>query len=261
VRQLITESLALSLISGAAGLILAVWGVEVLVKLAPSNIPRLTETGIDGWVLAFTLVVSVVSSLLFGLAPALQASRVDLNEALKRGGARSLGGDAGRMRSALVVAEIALSVMLLAGAGLLIKSFVALGNVALGYRADHVVVMQTSVPVALDSEGFNRALRFYQDLLAELSTLPGVSAVGATNATPGHIQSSSRYSIDHEEYLPNSPDAVDTVIAPGTFAALGIQLKRGRDFSDADTKQAPPVAVINEALARKVSQDVTRSGT
>src|SRR5262249_19935899 len=124
VRQLITESLVLAVASGVAGLLLAIWGSDALVALAPSNVPRLAEAGIDGWVLAFTLGVSVLASLLFGLAPALQASCVDLNEALKQGAARVvLGGRAGRMREALVVAEIALSVVLLAGAGLLIKSF------------------------------------------------------------------------------------------------------------------------------------------
>ena len=185
VRQLVTESLILSLLSGSVGILLAVWGVDALVKLAPGDIPRLTEARIDGWVLAFTFTVSVIASLLFGLAPALQASRVDLNEALKQGATRSvLGGAAGRLRSALVVAEIAFSMMLLAGAGLLIKSFVAIQNVRLGFRPDHVVVMQTSVPVAANREGRDRAVRFYQGLLPQLSALPGVSFVGATNATP-----------------------------------------------------------------------------
>src|SRR4029077_2303646 len=121
VRQLITESLMLALASGMVGLILAVWGADALIALAPKNVPRLGQTGIDAWVLVFTFGVSLLSSLIFGLAPALQASRVDLNNALKQGGTRSvLGGGAGRMRSALVIAEIALSVMLLTGAGLLI---------------------------------------------------------------------------------------------------------------------------------------------
>src|SRR5262249_39456182 len=130
VRQLATESVVLALLSGAIGVLLALWGSRVLVTLAPGDVPRLSETGIDSRVLLFALATSLAASLLFGLAPALQAMRVDLNKSLKQGTTRSSGGSvADRMRSALVVAEIALSVVLLASAGLLIKSFVALQNV------------------------------------------------------------------------------------------------------------------------------------
>ena len=255
VRQLITESVALAVLSGIAGLLLAIWGSSALVSLAPSNVPRLAETGIDGWVLAFTLGVSVVASLLFGLAPALQASRVDLNDALKQGAARAVvGGAAGRMRSALVVAEIALSVMLLAGAGLLIKSFVALNNVALGFRPEHVLVMETSVPAA-DVEGARRSTRFYKSLLQDIAALPGVSAAGATRVPPGRVASNGGYWIDHlpsfEAMTVAAPQAVFSVVAPGAFAVLGIPLKRGRDFNDADVYDVPFTAVINEALARR----------
>ena len=254
VRQLITESIVLALMSGAAGLLLAIWGSSALVALAPRNVPRLAETGIDGWVLAFTLGVSVVASLLFGLAPAVQASRVDLNDALKQGATRAVVGGAGRLRSALVVAEIALSVMLLAGAGLLIKSFIALHNVALGFRPERVLVMKTSVS-ASDLESARRATRLYKSLLPEIATLPGVAAVGATRVPPGRVGSNGGYWID---YLPpldqlsiTAPQAVYSVVTRGAFAALGIPLQRGRDFEDSDTYDAPFTAVINEALARK----------
>jgi ABC-type antimicrobial peptide transport system permease subunit len=131
IRQLFTESLVLALVGGACGLLLAVLASRALVVLAPADVPRLAEAGIDAWVLAFALVVSVTASLLFGLAPALQASQIDVNESLKQGAGRAvIGGTTGRMRSGLVVAELALSVVLLAGAGLLMKSFVALHNVA-----------------------------------------------------------------------------------------------------------------------------------
>jgi len=146
-RQLITESLLLSLIAGASGLLLAYWGSKVLVALAPVGLPRLTEIGIDRWVLAFTFGVSMISSLLFGLVPALYASKLDLNETLKQSGARSvMGGGMVRMRGVLVVGEIALAVVLLSGAGLLIKSFVALHNVTLGFRPENVLVMRATVP-------------------------------------------------------------------------------------------------------------------
>jgi predicted permease len=259
VRQLITESLVLALVAGVAGLILAIWGSGVLVALGPANVPRLAETGVDGWVLAFTFGVSVVASLLFGVSPALQVLRIDLNESLKQGAARAVvGGSAGRMRGALVVAEIALSVVLLAGAGLLIKSFVALHNVALGFRPEHVLVMETSVP-ASDLESARRATHFYKNFLADVRELPGVLAAGATMAPPGRVESNGSYWVDHlpKEVSVNAPQAVFSVVAPGAFAALGIPLRRGRDFNDVDTYDASFTTVINEALARKAfpSQD------
>ena len=252
VRQLFTESAVLALIAGAAGLLLAKWGSDALVALAPGNVPRLAESGIDGWVLAFTLGLSLAACLLFGLAPALEISRVDLNEALKQGASRVLsGGRSGRMRAALVVAEVALSVVLLAGAGLFIRSFVALHHVALGFQPDHVLVMETSVP-ASDLAGARRATHLYKDLLADLAALPGVSAVGATRNPPGIVYSDGAYFIDHMgRFSPSLPDAVYSVMAPGALAALGIPLKRGRDFNGRDTYDAPFTVLINEALARK----------
>jgi putative ABC transport system permease protein len=252
--QLVTESLVLSVSAGVVGLILAVWGSNALVALAPRDVPRLAETGIDARVLAFTLAVSVVASLLAGLAPALQASRVDLNEALKQGATRAVVQGGLRMRSGLVVAEMALSVVLLTGAGLLIRSFEALHDVALGFHPEHVLAMETSVP-ASGMEGTRRAIRFYNDLLAETAALPGVGAVGATRTPPGGVSSNGGYWIDHlpgEEGLSvTSPQAVFSVVAPGAFATLGIPLHSGRDFNRSDTYDAPFTAVINQALARK----------
>jgi predicted permease len=252
VRQLFVESMVLALIAGAAGLLLAKWGSDALVALAPGNIPRLAESSIDLWVLAFTLVLSMASSLLFGLAPALQISRVDLNETLKQGASRAVGGGrASRTRTTLVVVEVALSVMLLAGAGLLIRSFAALHNVALGFRPEHVLVMQSDVPSS-DMNSARRATRFYKDLLADLATLPGITAVGGVRNTPGTVFSDGSYFVDRLCRLtPNTPQAVLSVVTPGAFAALGVLLKRGRDFNDGDTYDAPFTALINETLARK----------
>ncbi len=253
VRQLITESLLLSMVAGAVGLILAVWGSAALVAIAPSDVPRLNETVIDARVLMFTFGVSVLARLLFGLAPALQTSRVDLNEALKQGAARVVAaGGANRLRAALVVAEIAMSVVLLAGAGLLIKSFVALHNVSLGFRPENVLVMKTTVP-ASNAEGARRANQFFKGLLADAATLSGVTAVGATMAPPGHVESTGGYWIDHvpkQLDLSGTP-AVTSIIAPGTFAALGVPIRSGRDFTESDTSDAPFTAIVNEALVRK----------
>ena len=251
VRQLITESLLLSLIAAAAGLLLAYGGSKALVALAPADVPRLAEIGIDRWVLAFTLGVSILTSLLFGLVPALYASKVDLNDALKQGGTRSvIGGGLVRMRGGLVVAEIALAVVLLSGAGLLIKSLVALHNVALGFGPENVLVMRATVPVPMQAQG---ATRFFQELLPKITNVPGVLSAGATMAPPGNVESSGGYFIDHmpaQLDVRVAPEAVLSIVAPGTFAALGIPLKSGRDFSDGDTTDTPFVAVVNEALAR-----------
>jgi len=254
VRQLVTESLLMALAAGAAGLVLAAWGADVLVALAPADVPRLAETRIDTGVLAFTFGISVVASLLFGLAPALHLSRADLNEALKQGASRAVvGGAVGRMRGVLVIGELALAVVLLAGAGLLMRSFVALHDVALGYRPERVLVMETSVPASEDLQSVRLAARFYKTLSGEIAALPGVSAVGATRILPGQIGSDGAYFIDKPPVPPhfNGPQAVYSVVMPGTFSTLGIPLKEGRDFSAADQYDAPFTAIVNAALARQ----------
>jgi predicted permease len=252
VRQLVTESMLLAFVAGTSGLLLAYWGSKALVSLAPADVPRLAETGIDRWVLAFTLGISMITSVLFGLVPALYASRVDLNDALKQGATRlvSRGGMLG-MRGVLVLAEIALAVVLVSGAGLLIKSFVALHNVALGFRPENVLVMRATVP-APPSVGIARARQFFKDMLSQVAALPGVQAAGATMAPPGYVDSTGAYLIDQLPAQPDwtrAPSVVLSIVAPGTFAALRIPLKSGRDFSDSDTLDRPFVAVVNESLA------------
>jgi predicted permease len=253
VRQLITESAVLALLAGALGVAMAFWGSRALVALAPADVPRLAEASIDGRVLLFALGVSLVASLLFGLAPALQVMRTDLNTALKQSVQRTGGGSlADRMRQALVVAEIALSVILVAGAGLLIKSFVALQNVSLGFQTERVLVAEASVP-ASDLESARRATRFYSDLLPRVRAIPGVLDAGAIGVPPGDTQSDGGYYIDHlpATFNVSAPNAVFSVVAPDTFTTAGIPLRAGRDFNEGDTYDAPFVAVINEALARQ----------
>jgi len=256
VRQLIVESVVLALVAGAAGLVLAIWGADALVALAPANVPRLAETRTDGWVLAFTFGAALISSLLFGLAPALQLSKVDLNDALKQGGTRgSTGGAAGRIRSALVIAEIALSVVLLAGAGLLIRSFEALLDVDNGFHPERVLIARTSFPASSDEKSRARAVRFFDDLIADVRTLPGVSAAASTEGPPGTSMHDGGYWIDRlpplEELSVTAPQAVFVVGAPGMFETLQVPVKMGRDLSTADTAETPFVAVINEALAKR----------
>ena len=259
IRQLITESVVLALVAGAAGLLLAVLGANALVAIAPPNVPRLAEAAmIDRWVLAFTLGISVVASLLFGLAPALTASRIDLNDALKLGSGRAVvGGGAGKLRSVLVVAEIAFSVMLLIGAGLLMKSFVALNSVNMGFRPDHLLLMSAEVP-ASSIETARVGTQFYKALLKEIESIPGVTAVAASRTPPGEVGSDGTYFID---VLPAHPainldhEAVFSVVTPRAFSTLGIPLLRGRDFNDTDGYDAPFTVIINEAMAKKAFPD------
>jgi predicted permease len=253
VRQLVTEGIVLALVAGAVGVIFAYWVAKTLVALAPQDVPRLSEAGIDGGVLLFAFGLSLVASLVFGLAPALQVLRLDINSALKQSVRRAGGGTmADRLRQGLVVAEIALSVILVAGAGLLVKSLLALQNVQLGITSERIVMAETSVP-SVDLESAKRGIRFYSQLLPELRGFPGVHNAAATTMVPGYTSSNGIYFVDH---LPTSfditgPNAIFTVVTPNAFATMGIPLRTGRDFNDGDAYDAPFTAVINDALARR----------
>ena len=251
VRQLITESLLLALVAGVCGILLASWGVRALVALSPADVVRLTQIRIDWGVLTFTLGMSLITSVFFGLVPALHASKVDLIDIVKQGGARSVvGGRTVRTRGMLVVAEVALAVVLLTAAGLLIKSLMALHRAELGFRPENVLVIKaTGVRARADND------LYFGQLMARLATLPGVSAVGATSIPPGDFSSAGTGGhfvdrIPEQRDRGREPLTVMTVVAPGSFAALGIPLKKGRDFNDGDTADRPLVAIVNEALVR-----------
>jgi putative ABC transport system permease protein len=223
-----------------------------LTSILPAHLTAVSEIGIDGTVLGFTLIVSIVTSVLFGLVPGLHASRIDLIEAVKAGGGRTVaGGRTTRTRAVLVVAEIALTVVLLTGAGLLLKSLVALQNVELGFRPENVLVMKaTGVRTLAENTAF------FSRLLPRLAAVPAVTAVGATSIPPGDLALSGdgAYHIDRVPEVRdrnNEPHAMFTIVTPGAFAALGIPITRGRDFSETDTKDRPFVAIVNEALVRK----------
>jgi putative ABC transport system permease protein len=184
IRQLATESLMLAMTGGALGLLLAVWGKDLLLALSPADLPRATEVGVDGGMLLFALALSMLAGLVFGLAPALQATRTDLNTGLKEGGrSGSDGGLRNRLRGALVVIEVALSLMLLVGAGLLIKSFARLQAVNPGFEASNLMAIRISLPAARYARP-EAVKAFYEKLAARLAALPGVKAVGATNVLP-----------------------------------------------------------------------------
>lgn len=252
IRQLITESLLLALLAGVSGVLFAHWGAKVLVALAPAGVVRLAETGIDGGVLAFSLAVSLATSVLFGLVPALHASRVDLVDALKQGGARSVfGGRMVRTRGMFVAFEIALAVVLLTAAGLLMKSLIALHNVELGFQPENVLVMKATGVRSLPETN-----AYFRDVLAGVAALPGVLAAGATSTPPGDLSNfgSGAYFIDRmpeQRDRAVEPQTLFTVVAPGAFAALGIPLRSGRDFNEGDTADRPLVAIVNETIVRK----------
>ena len=258
VRQLLTESCVLAAVAGLAGLLLASTLVQGLTALSPATLPGLDEVRIDIPALLFALGLSLASTVLFGLVPALQASRLALSDALKQGGSKATVSRTGaRLRSALVAAEIALSVILLAGAGLLLRSFQTLQHVDLGFTTDRVLVAYTEYAVR-DGAHFNEDLRtrsqFYAGVLDRLRVVPGVRAAsGVAYLGLGREPRSPRdFSIQgRPEGRPGErPQAEYHAITADYFKTLEIPLHAGRDFDRTDTPERPPVAIVNETLAR-----------
>ena len=254
VRQMLTESIVLALLAGIGGIIVARWGVAALVATAPADVPRLDEVSVDLTALMFALGISLAASLIFGLAPAWHVSRVDLADGLRQGGkGSSLGMRGGRARKAFVVAEIALAVALVMGAGLLGRSLIALAQVDMGFKGERLVVLSTVVPVAGRSD-FPRAIATYRAMLEELRATPGVTAAGGVTSLPTSVRSNGGYWIQGgpgpEVLGMKSPQAVFNVVTPDYFRTLQVPLARGRDFTDADRLDAPFVAIVNEQLAK-----------
>jgi putative ABC transport system permease protein len=251
VRQLLVEASVQAFGAAVIGVTTAVWATRALVALAPPDIPRLDEVSVNSSVLLFSVVLSALVSILFGLPPALQASRVDVDEPLRHGGGRLTGRDGSRAREALVVAEIALAVVLVATGALLVRSLVALQQAPLGFEPAKVLLMETTARPRQPDWSDSRA--FFQALLVDIQQLPGVLAAGAMMGPPGHVESDSGYWIDRmptESPLRSARPAAMNVIAPGTFDALGISIREGRDFTDGDMVGRPRVAIVNQALAR-----------
>jgi putative ABC transport system permease protein len=249
VRQILTEGLLLALLAGAASLWLAHWMLLAIVRFGPRDIPRLSSVGLNTAVLMFTLSVSVISALLFTLIPALRSSGTNISELLKMSASSSR--ESGRARSALVVGEVALSMMLLAGAGLLIRSFVGLRSLSPGFDSKGVLTMDVSVPDAHYKNSL--ALESYWDqVLAKLRSLPGVTSVDAATPLPfSGDEFSSSFSVQGR-YVPekDQPSAELRWATPNYFRALGIPLRRGRGFTDADRLGSLRVVLISETAAR-----------
>jgi putative ABC transport system permease protein len=252
-RQLLTESLLLALLGGAAGLWLAWWLVSALVNFPGLNLPRAEEVGIDARVLGFSFGLALLTGLLFGLLPALVAARPDLQQVLKEGGGRTTTGGR-RLRSLLIVAEVSLAFLLLVGAGLLTGSFVSLLNVKVGFDTERLLTFVVSLPAARASQTPQR-VGFYQQLQTRLAGLPEVEAVGIVSSLPlsGHNNGTSV--IVEGRPLPpgeQAPHIGWQSAAAGYFKTIGIPVLRGRDFTAADAVRAQRVALINESLARRV---------
>jgi putative ABC transport system permease protein len=262
IKQLLIESLLLALIGGAVGALLGYWAVKAFVAAGPANIPRLAEVSVDGLTLAFTLGAALLTGIVFGLAPAWQSSRQDLNETLKEGSRAASGGvSVSRTRSSLVIVEVALATVLLVGAGLMLESLLNLLATDRGFRAEHVITADLDFSVTLGftawfREADTRPHVRVKELLDLIRQQPGVQAAGVAfrflrrdNRPPVNWP----VTIFGRPSLPEGkrPIADANAISPGFFRALGIPLLRGRDFSEADTLYAPGVAIVNESFVRR----------
>ena len=251
-RQLVTESLILALVGGAIGVLLATWGVRLLVKLSPDALERLDDVNVDARVLAFTFLITLAVGLLFGIFPAFQSSGVDLNKALKESGPSLSTRAGGRLRSWLVVTEVALALMLLIGAGLMLKSFAGLTAVDPGYDPQNVLTFRLRLPDAKYPEA-SQALSFCHEAMSRISTLPGVESVAVTTGFPLGRASDSDYTIEGQpELLPGQVHAAQRQDITGDYhKTLNISLLEGRRFTAQDTETTPPVVIVDEEFAAR----------
>jgi len=254
IRQFLTESILLGGVGGALGLLLAVLGTRALIALSPANIPRVQTVSIDAHAALFLLAATILTSVGFGLVPALQASSVNVNDTLKEGGRGGTEGvQRNRLRSLLVVSEFSLALMLLIGAGLMIRTFAALEAVDPGFNPHHVISMIVSVAGSKEAEPGRREF-FYRQLIERVRSLPGVEAAGAINHLPlaGDLWGWSFLVEGRPKPRPGeAPKAVYRMVTPGYFAAMRLPIVRGHDITDADNITAPGVVIINEQAARQ----------
>jgi putative ABC transport system permease protein len=249
VRQFLTESLLLAASGGFVGLLLAFWGMTLVNALIPSTIPRIGQIGVDGRVLGFTFALAVTSGLLFGTLPALRASQTALTEALKAGG-RGLGFGSNRLRASLVVSQVALTAVLLTGAGLLIKSFVRLQQTPLGFRPERLLTARLTLPFSNYSTPQQRQ-SFADRLLEKVHSQPGMQEAALTSFLPfaSGNQSFALFLPGDEKPRGGGPNF--RTVSPDYFRVMGVPLLKGREFSDVDHEGAPLVTVINETMARR----------
>jgi putative ABC transport system permease protein len=255
VRQLLTESVLLALLGSLVGLGLAWWGIKALVAISPRDLVNLQGVGLDLTVLAWTVGVSLLTGIIFGLAPALEATRVDLSDALKEGG-KGAGGQSARsrgLRSALVVAEVALALVLLASAGLLVKSFARLRNINTGFNTENVLTMVVRLPASKYKDP--QMVAFFRQAEERVRALPGVRSVGIVNYLPlyGGLGARTSFSIEgRPEPPPGDKPGTDVRVTDASyFSTMGIPLLRGRNFTDVEEAEARHVILVSESFARK----------
>jgi predicted permease len=249
IRQLLTESLLLSIISGGVGLLLAVAGVRLLVALSPD--PRMAVVGVNLKILGVTMLVSVITGVVFGLAPSVLASQVDPNKTLKESTLANVGGSRHRLRKMLAVSEIALALVLLVGAGMMIRTFRHMQNTKLGYSTDNVMTMRIATTGNQYTESF-RSATFFQQLIERLKAVPGTQAVGVTNVLPLSGEFGNSFKIEGGPRPQGEiRQAEYRAINSDYFRAMGIPLQKGRVFSERDAKDAPGVVIVNETFANR----------
>lgn len=255
VRQLLTESVLLSIVSGAVGLALSIWLTKLLISISPPNSPRFEEIGMDFRVFGFAFAVALVTGVVFGLVPAIQTSKIDLNKTLKESGRSGSLARRNGIGSALMVSEIALSFMLLVGAGLLIKSFIHLREVNPGFNPSNMLTLRVSLPAGKYQQGEPR-LQVFRQVVERISGLPGVASAGAITQLPlrGDTFNLGRGYL--REGDPQTSEAAGNAnflsVTPAYFDTMQIPLKAGRGFTEHDTNDAPKVIIVNETLARKL---------
>jgi putative ABC transport system permease protein len=251
VRQLLTESVLLSLAGGLLGLGLAIWWSDLLIALGKKDIPRAVQVGLDWRVLGFTLGVSVLTGIVFGLVPALHLSKTELTESLKEGRSSGAGARKNRVRGVLVVAELAIAVVLLVGAGLLIQSLWRLQHVNPGLQPQNILTFNVSLPeVRYPSE---KQVRFYHDLVERMRSLPGVQSASAVLPLPlSGDRFSISFQIEGRPVAPKDEPSADLFVSePDYFRTMGIPIIKGRDFEDRDQHNSAPVVIVTETFARQ----------
>jgi predicted permease len=251
VRQLLTESVVLAVLGAVLGLLLAAAGLRMLITIDPTSLPPLAPVKLDWMVVAFTLALGVITTIVFGLAPALRTLRVNLVDSLREGGQATVGGHRQRLRSALVIAEVTLAVVLVIGAGLMVRSLAALGRIDLGFNPDRVLTLRLSIPQARYDTP-DKVVDFYRTLNDRVRAIPGVESAGFMRILP-LATTIGDFGLDvegFEETPGNNAKGDWQIVSDGVFEAMGARVLRGRWFSASDTQQSQPVAVINETMAR-----------
>ena len=257
VRQLLTESMLLSLFGGAAGLLIAYWGVPALVAMLPQNqlnaMPFLKTLSVDTSILTFSLLLSLLTGLIFGLAPALQSSRMDLNEALKEGGRSTSIGAGNRLRGAMVVTEIALAVVLLVGAGLMMKSLLRLLQTNIGFNTENLLTMAVVLPPEKYGEE-NQRVNFNEQIQERVRSLPGVASAGTVDILPVNAGNTTRFFIDGD---PAPQPGTETeanirIVSDSYFQTLGVPVLAGRTFDQRDASDKPSVVIIGKTIADRM---------